>query len=286
MTGDSLPETQDSVTNTYIVDQLIEERAVRLRQTAIWPLIRAVVYPILGYDKAVSMADALAGLSGEGTMDWSRDFLDMSVDVSGDDALPETGPCFITANHPGGIADGIAVWQAIKARRADMVFYANRDAIRVNPELADHIIPVEWRPEHRSREKTRETLVQTRKAIEDGRCVVIFPAGKMSVWDWRELTLREADWMPTAAGLALKYKVPVIPLGIRQRMSILFYALGQIHAELKHMTVFHELLAKKGAHYQLRFGDFLEVDQLPTSDTDATVLLKAQSEILAGRINA
>ena len=128
--------------------------------------------------------------------------------------------------------------------------------------------------------------MQTRKAIEDGRCVVIFPAGKMSVWDWRELTLREADWMPTAAGLALKYKVPVIPLGVRQRMSILFYALGQIHSELKHMTVFHELLAKKGAHYQLRFGDLMDHDQLPPSDAEATAFLKAQSEILAGRISA
>ena len=180
----------------------------------------------------------------------------------------------------------IAVWQAIKSRRPDMTFYANRDAIRVNPSLIDHIIPVEWRPEHRSREKTRETLIQTRAAIEAGRCVIIFPAGKMSVWNWRHLTLRETDWMSTAAGLALKYKIPVIPLGVRQRMSILFYALGQIHTELKHMTVFHELLAKKDAQYQLTFTDRIEADNLPETDKEATAYLKQLSEVLAGRMNA
>ena len=108
----------------------------------------------------------------------------------------------------------------------------------------------------------------------------------MSVWNWSHLTLREADWMPTAAGLALKYKTPVIPLGVRQRMSILFYALGQVHAELKHMTVFHELLAKQGAHYDLQFGERMDHGDLPQSDVEATAFLKQSSEILAGRIKS
>ena len=72
--------------------------------------------------------------------------------------LPRTGRCVIVANHPTGIADGIAVHDALKAARPDMVFYANSDAHRVSPRLSETLIPVEWVEKKRTRERTRLTL--------------------------------------------------------------------------------------------------------------------------------
>jgi putative hemolysin len=270
-----------SVADTNIVDQLIEERAVRLRAGPAWPLIKRVFYPLLGYGRAAEVADALAGLSGREAMDWSEDFLAMTLKVSGLDHVPRTGACVITANHPGGIADGIAVWAALKQRRPDMVFLANRDAIRVCEGLHTVVIPVEWRPGSRSRDKTRETLRQAIEAFRQGRCVVIFPAGRMSRWDWRTFRLTEEAWAPTAASLARKFNAPVVPLGLKQRMSVMFYALGQIHEELKHMTVFHELLAKRGARYTMKFAPSVAADDLPDSDATASDALRSMSETLA-----
>lgn len=267
--------------DTHIVDQLIEERALRLRASAIWPVVRALIYPLLGYDKAVRVADALAGRSGAGAMDWSQAFLDMTVRAEGITQVPETGACVITANHPGGIADGIAVWSALKARRPDLVFFANRDAIRVCQGLSDIVIPVEWREGERSRDKTRETLRQSVQAFRDGRCIVVFPAGRMARWDWRRLRLVEQDWAPTAVSLARKFDAPVISLGLKQRMSFMFYALGQIHEELKHMTVFHELLAKRGARYDMKFAAPVVPVDLPETDAAASAALRAMSETLA-----
>lgn len=265
----------------HIVDQLIEERAVRLRAGPAWPLVRRVVYPLLGYRRAVEVADSLAGLSGRAAMDWSEDFLAMSVAAHGLDHVPATGACVITANHPGGIADGIALWSALKARRPDMVFFANRDAIRVCEGLSDIVIPVEWRDGSRSRDKTRETLRQAVAAFRAERCVVIFPAGRMSAWDWRKLRLAEQDWAPTAVSLARKFDAPILPLGLKQRMSVMFYALGQIHEELKHMTVFHELLAKRGARYRMAFAAPVRAADLPADDAAASMALRAMSESLA-----
>ncbi len=265
----------------HIVDQLIEERAVRLRAGPAWPLVRAIFYPMLGYDRAVEVADQLAARTGPGAMDWSEAFLSMPVNVQGLAHVPQTGPCVITANHPGGIADGIALWSALKARRPDMVFFANRDAIRVCEGLSDLVIPVEWRAGARSRDKTRETLRQSIEAFKQGRCVVIFPAGRMARWDWRAFRLVEQDWAPTAVSLARKFGAPVIPLGMKQRMSVMFYALGQIHEELKHMTVFHELLAKRGARYRLNFAPALAPEDLPGDDAAASEALRSMSETLA-----
>jgi len=265
----------------HIVDQLIEERALRLRASVIWPAVKAVFYPLLGYGQAVEIADAIAPMGGAEAMDWSQRFLDMGVSADGLIHVPETGPCVITANHPGGIADGIAVWQALKERRPDLVFFANRDAIRVCEGLSDLVIPVEWRGQERSRDKTRDTLRQAIEAFKQGRCVVVFPAGRMAKWDWRSLRLVEDSWQVTAVSLARKFSAPIIPLGLKQRMSVMFYALGQIHEELKHMTVFHELLAKRGARYGLKFGAVVEPHDLPEGEGPATKALRAMSETLS-----
>ena len=265
----------------HIVDQLIQERAVRLRAGPAWPLLRGVIYPLLGYGRAVGVADQLAGRSGREALDWSEAFLSMAVSADGPAHVPESGPCVITANHPGGIADGIAVWSALKARRPDMVFFANRDAIRVCGGLAEHVIPVEWRAGERSRDKTRETLRQSVAAFRDGRCVVIFPAGRMAQWDWRAWRLVEQAWAPTAVSLARKFDAPIVPLGLKQRMSLMFYALGQIHEELKHMTVFHELLAKRGARYRMKFAAPVAPDALPADDATASAALRSMSETLS-----
>ena len=265
----------------HIVDQLIEERAVKLRAGPAWPLVRRVIYPLLGYRRAVAVADQLAGRTGREAMDWSETFLSMPVSAHGVHHVPETGPCVVTANHPGGIADGIAVWSALKARRPDMVFFANRDAIRVCAGLADKVIPVEWRGEARSRDKTRETLRQSIEAFRQGRCIVIFPAGRMAQWDWRAFRLVEQDWAPTAVSLARKFDALVVPLGLKQRMSVMFYALGQVHEELKHMTVFHELLAKRGARYRMKVAAPVAPGDLPGDDAAASAALRSMSETLS-----
>ena len=274
--------TGTDLTQSHVVDQLIEERAVRLSANPwAWPLIKRVFYPLLGYQRARSIADALVAKTGEEAMDWAQDFLSMSASVDGLEHVPESGPCVITANHPGGISDGIAVWQALKARRPDMVFFANRDAIRVCEGLADVVIPVEWREGHRNREKTRDTLKRAITAFQDGRCVVVFPAGRMSMWDWRTLSLRDESWQPTAVSLARKFKAPIISLGVKQRMSLWFYGLGLIHEELRHMTVFHELLAKKGARYRLNFGAPLDPLTLAGDEQVASETLRLCSQGLA-----
>ena len=275
----TLPQVADEA---HIVDQLIEERALKLRANEIlWPWVRRVFYPLLGYKKAVEIADRIVDLSGVEAMDWSEDFLSMTTLVNGLDHIPEAGACVITANHPGGISDGIAVWQALKTRRPDLCFFANRDAIRVCQGLDKIVIPVEWREGERSLAKSRETLRQVMGAFKQGRCIVVFPAGRMSKWDWRSRRLVEQDWQDTAVSLARRYKAPVVPLGIKQRMSLAFYGLGQIHEELRHMTVFHELLAKKGAHYRLNFAKGIDPNELPGDDAFAIHALRAMSETLA-----
>ena len=48
----------------HIVDTLIEERCPQLRSSWSWPLVRPVLYKMLGYSRAREMADTIMQLNG------------------------------------------------------------------------------------------------------------------------------------------------------------------------------------------------------------------------------
>ena len=155
-------------------------------------------------------------------------------------------------NHPTGIADGIILHHLIAPLRPDLFVYANSDILRILPQMESMIIPVEWREEKRTRAKTRETMELTRTAIEAGRLGIIFPSGRLA--KRRGLRLFERPWMPSAAMIARKFDLPVIPVNIRARNSILFYLFDLMHPTLRDITLFHETLNKDRQPYRVAIG--------------------------------
>lgn len=265
-----------------VVDALIAERAPRLRmKPRLWALVQALALPVLGYETAVEMTRALQTRDADAVFAWAQAYLRLTLRVEGLGHVPATGPVMIAANHPGGVPDGVAVWQALAERRPDMVFFANRDALRVAPGLGPRLIPVEWRTKERDRSSARDTLRTAMEALNAGRCVVVFPAGRMAQWDWRSLSLAEPVWAPAFVSLARRFDAPVVPMGVRQRMPLLYYALSAISRELRDMTVFHAFLAQRGKTYRLRVGAPLASRALPGSDTAAAAHVRAVAEALA-----
>ena len=246
----------------HIIDILIKERATRLmRHPRLWDLLRRVIYPLLLYDTAREMADVIARMDGEGAMDYLDDTLAMQVAVTGLDNIPKQGVAVVTPNHPAGIADGIAVYQALKRVRSDLTFLANRDAIRICPGFADLIVPVEWREEKRTLAKTRETLKAARAAFESERLIVIFPSGRLA--RPTPLGLWERPWQATAFALARKHDAPIVPMHVTGHNSLLYYLTWFLNREIKDMTLFREVINKRGGSYRLDIGEAFDPDGDP-----------------------
>lgn len=242
---------------THIIDTLIEERATRLmRHPALWSFMRRGLDPLLLYDTARSMADIIAPMSGDEAMEYLRGTLAMDVAATGLDNIPRTGSAVVTPNHPAGIADGIAVYEALKRVRKDITFLANRDAIRICPGFAEIIVPVEWRDEARTMAKTRETLRQARRAFEGKRLVVIFPSGRLA--RPTPLGLWERPWQATAFALAQKHGVSVVPMHVDGHNSLLYYLSWYLNREIKDMTLFREIINKRGGKYRIDVGEPFE----------------------------
>lgn len=254
--------------DVHIVDQLIAERGRRIVASRAWPLLKPFLYPVLHYREAVRMADALAPLGAAAAMDYLSALLRLRLDVTGTERIPRSGPLLIAANHPTGIADGIAVFDALKGTRGDVAIFANRDAQRINPRLADILIPVEWREEYRSHAKTKETLRLSSRAFAQKRAVVMFPSGRIAYWE--DGALHERPWQTSVVALARKHRTPVLPVHVGARNSGLFYWFANWNTELRDMTVFHELLNKRGMSFRVVFGRVIAPERLDGDMAEAT----------------
>lgn len=261
----------------HIVDVLIAERAPRLTASAAWLIVRPILYGVLGYAAARRMADAVAALPGQAAMDYVSDLLNLQVDALYLDRLPKTGRCVVVCNHPTGIADGVAVYDAVKRVRPDAIFFANADAIRVSPGLADTVIPVEWVVAKRTRQKTRATLDAARTAFEAERCIIMFPAGRLSRVG-KDGSLTDPEWASTASSLARKYAAPVVPIHVAGPYSTLFHLFHRVSPELRDVTLFHEMLNKRGKAFQLKVGTPIDPARLDVDAARATYALKAFTE--------
>ena len=261
----------------HIVDRLIAERAPKLAGGWAWPVLRPLLYRILDYGRARRMAEAIAPMGGADALAYVSTLLQVRVSVEGLERIPRWGRLVMICNHPTGIADGVAVHDALKSVRPDMMFYANSDAHRVSPRFGEVLIPVEWVENKRTRERTRITLQMTRAAMEAERALVIFPAGRLARRG-KNGVVADPAWAPSAFSVARKYDATVVPLHLSGPRSRLFHFFDRFSGELRDITLFHELLNKRGKAFHLIVGHPVPAGALPTDAVEATAAMKAYVE--------
>lgn len=268
---------RDPGRHAHIVDVLIAERAPKLAGTVAWPIVRPLLYALLDYGRARRMADAIAPLAGRAALEYVSALLALEVTAQGVEHIPRQGRCVVICNHPTGIADGLAVYDVLKTIRQDICFYANADAHRVSPRLGEVLIPVEWVEAKRTRDRMRATLTLTREALEAERCLVIFPAGRISRRQ-PDGALRDNAWMTSAVSIARKFGAPVAPIHVAGPWSALFHFFHGVSEELRDITLFHELLNKRGRAFAVTAGPQILPETLEGDPAEVTTRLQAYVE--------
>lgn len=264
------------------IDPLISERAPWLFADRLGTrAARGVLNAMLSYDRTLRIGNDVQHMPAVDIMRHMAGLLARDVEASGLHNIPASGPALIVANHPTGIADGIILQHVIQNVRDDAYFYANSDILRILPQFDAMIAPVEWRKDKRSHGKTRETMAYTRKAVDAGRLGVIFPSGRLA--KRRKLKLHERPWMASAAMIARKFDLPVIPVNIRARNSALFYLFDFIHPTLRDITLFHETLNKHRQPFRITVGEPISAKALPVKSEEGIEMLREATLALGGR---
>ncbi|MGV6839411.1 MAG: 1-acyl-sn-glycerol-3-phosphate acyltransferase [Planktomarina sp.] len=254
------------------IDPLIHERAPWMgRKTPLVRAVRLLLDHALYYNQTITLAEQFRDYSAAQIMTHMRDMLAKRVTVQGVWNLPSKGAAMIVANHPTGIADALMLSSVMAPVRDDAYYFANSDILRVLPQMSDVINPVEWRPEKRSRESLRVTMAYVRQAVNAQRLGVIFPSGRLA--KRVRFHLNERPWMTSAAMIARKFDLPVIPVNVQARNSALFYLFDFLHPTLRDITLFYETLNKANTPYHITIGEPIPQSDLPSTSEAATDVL-------------
>lgn len=168
--------------------------------------------------------------------------------------IPARGGLLVVANHPFGIADGLAVGALIAAARPDVKLMVH-SALCQPPEARDVLLPVDFS----AGAEARRTSAATRKAAVDwldrGHALVIFPAGGVSTAP-KPLSRRAADaeWHPFVARLAARPGVQVLPVFVEGQNSRLFQIVSHYSYPLRAALVIRETLRRRGRAVRLAVG--------------------------------
>jgi len=261
----------------HIVDVLIAERAPRLVASPAWPLLRPALYALLDYNKARAMAEAVAPMGGREALDYAARLLDLKIEVRGLQNVPQGGRLIVIANHPTGLADGLAAREALRPVRPDLMFFANADAHRVNPRLDEVFIPVEWVPAKRTRERARLALERSIATLEAEKALIIFPAGRIARTGAHGATV-DPPWASSPISLARRSGASILPVHVKGPPPTLFRLFDKVSAELRDITLFHELLNKQGRRFELTIGAPIPARALGADAAAATLRLKRYVE--------
>lgn len=278
--GCSIGNTDLSQNEPHIIDKLIVERAPQIATNPFWPILWPIMKIILGYEPAKQMMDKINSAPGDEAFNYLSDFLGLKTTIKGLENLPATGRVIIVSNHPTGMADSVALLDAIRAKRPDLKFWANAGLIKCCPNLNHTLIPIEWTLANRSHSKTRATFLATKQVLESEKALAVFPAGRLA--QFKKGRLSDRKWMTGFMAIAKKFNAPILPVHIKGPVGIWYHALDAISDQLRNLTVFRELLNKKGAAYDIEAGPLILPHDLDGDNRLASAKLREYIETKLG----
>ena len=178
------------------------------------------------------------------------EYLNFTFKISSSDIqnIPSEGRVIITANHPIGSLDSLALIKAISLVRKDIKIVAN-DILSAIDNISEFILPIDIEKSSFQRER----IIAISKALEDENAVIIFPAGEVS--RVKGLTIVDSKWNKSSISLSNKYHAPILPVFIQTKNSMLFYTLSIINKRLSIILLSHELFNKKNKHLEIKIGN-------------------------------
>ena len=198
--------------------------------------------------------------------------------------VPRTGPVLFIANHPFGIADGLALGYLATRIRPDVKIMTH-SLLCQPPEARDYLLPVDFGGTEEARQVSLLTRRRTQDWLKAGHAVAIFPAGGVSTAQ-RPVSGPALDgvWHPFTAKLARIPGVRTIPVHFSGQNSRLFQILSHVHYALRIAVIFHETRRLMGRSIPVTVGEAIDASALAEHGDRTAVLrhLREQTLRLAG----
>lgn len=236
-----------------------------------------VLLRLLGYDQDVARGEPIWDVL------WRRYGLSVSTQGAPLEEIPATGPLVIVANHPFGVLDALTLSKLLWDRRSDFKVLANAVFAKA-PELAPHILPIDFAGGRAAALKNLETRRAARAHLAAGGAVALFPGGAVASSPSGLKRPFDPEWKPFAAKLLTQSDAPVIPLFFPGRNSRLFEAAGHVTPTLRYGLYMHEFWRRIGRPVEVVIGAPVsrsEIDARLASPPALMGYLRAQTYALS-----
>lgn len=181
----------------------------------------------------------------------------LKVIVSGIENIPANGRYVITANHPLGGLDGIALITSVAKIRKDVVFPVN-DILMNIENLKELFIPIN---KHGSNADNIKIFDDT---FASDKTILFFPAGLVSRKQ-KKGVIKDLEWKKTIISRARKSNRDIIPAYIEARNTNFFYNLANFRKKIglkqniEMLYLPDEMYKQKNKTLEITFGQPISI---------------------------
>ncbi len=145
--------------------------------------------------------------------------------------LPD-GPLVIIANHPFGIADGIAILSLAERIGKPYRCLLSADFLRL-PEVQALALPIDFNETKEALATNLKTRNEARRLLKEGVTLVIFPAGGVATAEKPFGAAEELPWKLFTARLIQQSGATVLPVYFEGQNSALFHFVSRYSLSLR-----------------------------------------------------
>lgn len=180
--------------------------------------------------------------------------LDITVNVEGEENIPDDGRFIFASNHPLGGLDGIALISVLGQRYGDdnLRFPVNDVLMNVRP-LTNIFIPI-----NKFGGQGRRATQLINDTYDSDKQIIFFPAGLVS--RRRKGVIADLTWQKAFVAKAIKSKRDIIPIYFEGQNSSRFYNMARLRQRLglkfnfEQILLPSELCRAQGKTFTIRFG--------------------------------
>lgn len=178
--------------------------------------------------------------------------LNLNVEVTGIENLPENGRCFFVSNHPFGIIDGLVLTYIITKKYGTVKSIANESFMLI-PQLHPFIVAVNVFDG-----SSKDYIMALEDLYNQDVPISHFPAGEVS----RRYNgkVQDCNWQKSFITKAVSSKRDVVPICFKGRNSNLFFLifitrnLLGIKTNIELMLLPAEMFKKRGQTINVKIG--------------------------------
>ncbi len=174
-----------------------------------------------------------------------------SIDESELSRIPREGPVVIVANHPLGGLEGIVLMWLLRLVRPDYKVFANVIDSFIE-ELEEFFIFTN--PMAKGSAANYESIRLSREWLAKGRCLLVFPAGRVGLYRPEKGYVTDENWDEIALRLGTMTGAVFVPVFVEGESSALFSFLSEYVYPMKLLFLVREFLGSFGKRIVFHVG--------------------------------